>query len=54
MRTPTQAQVQVQIKHTNQTREQTKNLIAPLTKQTTVKYVEQELENDITHRNISR
>ena len=54
MRAPIQVQVQVQIKYENQTREQTKNLQVPLTRQTTVKYIEQELENDITHRNISR
>ena len=53
-RVPTQVQGQVQIKNENQTREQTKNLQVPLTKQTTVKYIEQELENDITPRYISR
>ena len=57
MRTPTQ--VQVQIKHENQTREQTlikqkESLQVPLTKQTTVKYIEQELEDDITPRHISK
>ena len=36
MRAPAQVQVQVQIKHENQIREQTKNLQVPLTKQTTV------------------
>ena len=54
MRAPTQAQVEVQIKHENQTREQTKKLQAPLTKETTVKYIKQELENHITPRYISR
>ena len=50
MKTPTQVQVQVQvqIKHENQTREQKENLQVPLTKQTTVKYIGQELENDKT------
>ena len=52
MRAP--IQVQVQIKDEIQTREQTRNLQAPLTKQTTVKYIEQELENDVICRNISR
>ena len=54
MRALTQGQVQVPIKHKNQTREQTKNLQAPLTRQTTVKYIEQELEKDITPGNNSR
>ena len=57
MRTPTQ--VQVQIKPENQTREQTsikqkEGLQAPQTKQTDVKYIEQELENNITPRHINR
>ena len=59
MRAPTQVQVQLQIKHENQTREQTlikqkEVLQAPQTKQTAVKYIEQEVENDITPRYISR
>ena len=53
------ATTQVQIKHENQTREQIlikqkENLQVPLTKQTIVKYIEQELENDITSRHISK
>ena len=54
MRAPTQAQVQVQIKHQNQTREQKENLQVPLTKQTTAKYIEQELENDIIPRHVTK
>ena len=59
METPIQAQTQVQIKHENQTREHTlikqkEGLQVPQTKQMTVKYIEQELENDITPRYISR
>ena len=41
----------MRIKQENQT---TKNVQAPLIKQTTVRYIEQELEKDITPRNISR
>ena len=44
----------MQSKHENQTRQKTENLQASLTMQTTVKYIEQELENDITPRKISR
>ena len=49
----------MQIKHKNQAREQAlikqkEGLQVPLTKQTTVKYIEQELENDITPRHISK
>ena len=57
MRAPTQAQVQ--IKHEKQTREQTllkqsEGIQVPQIKQTSVKYIEQELENDITPRYSSR
>ena len=56
---PTQVQAQVQIKHENETREQTlikqkEGLQVPLTKQTTFKYIEQELENGIPPRHISK
>ena len=54
MRASIQVQEQVQIKNENQTREQKENLQVPLTKQTTVKYIEQELENDKTPRYISK
>ena len=59
MKAPGQLQAQVQIKHENQTREQTlakqrEGLQAPLTKQTTVRYIEQEPENDITPKCISK
>ena len=54
IRAPIQAQVQVNIKHEKQTREQKENLQAPVTKQTTVKYIEQKLENDITPRHIRK
>ena len=54
MRAPTQAQAQVQIKHENQTREQKENLQVPLTKQTTIKYIEQDLEDDIIPTPISK
>ena len=53
------AQVQVQIKHENQIREQTltkqkEGLQMPLTKQTTVRYIEEEPENDIIPNHISK
>ena len=53
------AQVQVQIKHENQTREQTlmkekQGLQVPLTKQTTVRCKEQEPENDIIPKHINK
>ena len=53
------AQVQVQVKHENQTREQTitrqkQDLQPPLTKQTTVRCIEQEPENDIIPKHINK
>ena len=53
------AQVQVQIKYENQTREQTltkqiEGLQTPLTEQTTVRYTAQEPENDIIPKHISK
>ena len=59
MRTQTQVQAQVLIKHENQMREhallqQKEGLQVPQTRQTDVKYIKQELENDITPRNMSR
>ena len=59
MKAQTQAQAQMQIKHEYQMRgctliKQKEGLEAPQTKQTDIKYIEQELENDITPRYISR
>ena len=53
------AQVQVQIKKKNQTRDQAlikqkQDLQAPLTRQTTVRNIEQELKNDITLKHVSK
>ena len=59
MKAPAQAQSQVQIKDENQTREQTltkqrEGLQMPLTKQTTVRYIEHESKNDISPKHINK
>ena len=59
MKAPAQAQSQVQIKDENQTREQTltkqkEGLQMSLTKQTTVRYIEQGPENDIIPKHINK
>ena len=59
MKTPAQVQLQVQIKDENQTKEQTltkekEGLQMPLTKQTTVRYIEQGPEKDIIPEHINK
>ena len=54
-----QAQVQVQIKEENQIRDQIftkqkEGLKVPLTKQTTVRHIEQDLENDKIPKHINK
>ena len=59
LKAPVQLQAQVQIKHENQTRgqistKQKEGLQTPLTKQSTVRYIEQEPENEILPKHISK